>query len=352
VPARGLALRLRAGWFAGASVPLAAPARGRQDCRRQTGVRRQLSRCEAETRQHDLGWSQIASADPMPHFQLHSPGRALLLALWSGVVCVRGGAQAVQIEPAAIVVSSAARISQVTVTNPHPTAVLVRVEARYGYPITDDRGVVRVRYVENPDTVGESAVGFLRFSPHRFRLAPGTSKVVRFAASAPPHLTSGEYWARVEFLSGGDDGIDEAMADSATATARETFWSQTFLPVYFRSGGVVTGAFINGLTAQLRDDTITVSTSITRRGTAALLGLATLDVTDAEGNLLERFSHELAVFHELAPVWRVPLSAELAVRAAGGSVVLRVSDAYPALPTPMVVPFAMVQRRVGVEQRR
>jgi P pilus assembly chaperone PapD len=288
----------------------------------------------------------------MHHVSVQPTFRALLLTICSAGALTRSAAQSVQIEPAALVVSDAARIGLVTVTNPHRTSVLVRVEARYGYPTTDSRGMIRMHYIENPDTVGESAVGFLHFSPHRFRLAPGASKMVRIAVTAPQALQSGEYWARVEFLSGDDDGIDEAMVDSATASARETFWSQMFLPVYFRAGSVATGAFITALSAQLRDDTITVSTSITRRGTAALLGLATLDVTDADGNVLERVSRELAVFHELAPVWRVPLTAELAARASGGSVMLRVSDAYPAQPAPMIVPFAMVQRRVRVDRQR
>jgi hypothetical protein len=288
----------------------------------------------------------------MPHLSSHCTFHSLVLAACTCCALTCGVAQSVRIEPSAMIVTEATRVGQVTVTNPHETSVLVRVEARYGYPMTDRAGAIRMRYVENPDTVGESAVGFLRFSPHRFRLAPGASKSVRFAVASPRDLASGEYWARVEFLSGSDDGIDDAMVDSATVSARETFWSQTFLPVYFRRGSVATGAFINGLSAQLRGDTITVSTSITRRGTAALLGLVTLDVNDADGNLLERVSRELTVFHELAPVWRLPLSAENSARATGGSVVLRVSDEYPALPTPMIVPFAMVQRRVGVEGRR
>jgi hypothetical protein len=282
----------------------------------------------------------------------HARFRLLLFVAWNGCALARGTAQRVHIDPAAIVVTEASRLGSVTVTNPHATSVLVRVEARYGYPTTDRYGAIRMRYIENPDTVGESAVGFLRFSPHRFRLAPGTSKTVRFAVATPPALQSGEYWARVEFLSGDDDGVDDAMVDSATVHARETLWSQTFLPVYLRRGHVATGANISGLSAHLHDDTLTVSSIITRRGTAALLGLATLDVTDSAGNLLERFSRELAVFHELAPVWRVALSAENLARANGGSVVLRLSDAYPALPGSMVVPFAMVQRQVELRVRQ
>jgi P pilus assembly chaperone PapD len=272
-----------------------------------------------------------------------------VLLTYSLTMAHLAAAQSVVIAPNVVMVTEPSRTAQVTVLNPTSDLMEVRVSASFGYPVTDARGETTMHFVAEPDTVVGSAVSFIRFSPHRFRLQPGETKLVRFAATPPTDLDAGEYWARVSFVA------RRVRLASAVAVAPDEFAKagyrlqiETVIPLFFRTGNVFTSARISAFSAQLVGDTVAVRTEFVRRGSAAFLGLVTLSFADSAGVVLHTASRPLAVYHELTPVWRVPVGALIARRVRGGSVQLRISDERKDLPAGVVMPFPAMVRRVGV----
>ncbi len=272
-----------------------------------------------------------------------------VLLAYSHTMAHLAAAQSVVIAPNVVMVTEPSRTAQVTVLNPTNELMEVRVSARFGYPVTDTRGETTMHFVVEPDTVVGSAVSFIRFSPHRFRLQPGETKLVRFAATPPTDLDAGEYWARVSFLARRVRVAGSApIAPDDFAKAGYRLQVETVLPLFFRTGAVHTTALIGAMSAELVGDTVAVHTSFSRRGSAAFLGLVTLSFADSAGVVLHTASRPLAVYHELAPVWRVALSVANAKRIRGGSVQLRISDQREDLPAGVVMPFVAMVRRAGV----
>jgi hypothetical protein len=95
-------------------------------------------------------------------------------------------AQSVMIAPGSLVLSDTQRSGEITVANTEARTVTYRVEP----------ALFRMRadgFLDEVDTLEQSAAALLRFAPRQFDLDPGAAQVVRVAFRAPAGLPQGEY---------------------------------------------------------------------------------------------------------------------------------------------------------------
>jgi hypothetical protein len=216
-------------------------------------------------------------------------------------------AQGVLIAPQAIIVNESSG-GTLTIINPARGRVEIALSTLYGYPVTDERGALRLRTFEAVDDTMPSAAGWITAYPRRFTLDEGQRQTVRLVVSAPGSVAPGEYWARLVVSSkGAVAATPVAVADtSAPVSMSLNLEVRSVLPVLYRRGAVATGLTIDAVQTGLERDSLAVVPTFQRQGNAAWVGTVGLILRDAANAEVRRLDMPLAVYYQLAPRFALP----------------------------------------------
>lgn len=250
-------------------------------------------------------------------------------------------AQATSVAPQVIHVTDRTPSGAITVLNQNEVPLDVRIGLRYGDLVTDSStGATTVRILDDSVAPANSAVPLIRFSPVRFRLAPGATQIVRIVALSRAALADGEYWARMSITSRRDERPTTGTTTNPGVAGEISLQVQTVIPVYFRKGPVRTG-LTAAITSAVRSPSgVELSLRFDRTGNGAAVGALQLDALDANGTVLASETRQLAVYHALTP--RVSLPVPAAVLARVQQVRVTVTSRRPDLPEGFVLPFTPV----------
>ena len=213
-------------------------------------------------------------------------GRRLLFAM-AVLLCVLANAatsDAVVVAPHALYLDHQSRSGVFYVHNPGDTPVEIEVELVFGYPVSDDQGVVRIAYFPDRDPDALSAARFVRALPRRALVPPGRRQAIRLLAQPPPGLPDGEYWSRILVTARSTELETEALDGQENLQVGLRTATRVVTSLAYRKGPLQTGVDVDGFDTRLVDDHLVVDVDMERLGEAAYLGRLEVILRDSEGN--------------------------------------------------------------------
>ena len=251
--------------------------------------------------------------------------------------------EAVYVSPTAVFMDERSGAAQVTIGNSGDSPEEATVELRFGFPDADSAGTPYIRFVDDPGTTFPSAADWIRAFPQRVRLEPHSQQVVRLLARPPENLPDGEYWSRM-IVAGRGASLVVTGADSGVH-AGVNLEIRLVTSVTYRKGKVSTGVAVRDLTAEVEGDSLTLWAHLDRKGNAAYLGTADVELATAGGAMVHRWSSALSVYTPM----RRRFSFKLDSLASGDyRVRLRIRADRPDLPANRVLPAPTVADSVAV----
>ncbi len=214
---------------------------------------------------------------------------------------VPAAAQAILVAPQGVVLSNRERSGSVELYNPSTRAAEVSIRAVYGHPTTTAEGDLTLAIVEQPDSTQPSAAGFVDAFPRRLVLQPNQRQTVRLLARPPAGLPDGEYWARLIIAARDAAPATAPASDSAGMSVGLTLEVRTIIAVNFRNGVQHTGVQLGDLAARATADSLVLRAPMQRTGTAAWIGMTTVRLTNARGDVLATQAMQTAVYQSITP---------------------------------------------------
>jgi hypothetical protein len=253
---------------------------------------------------------------------------------------------AVLVSPHAVFIDARSKTGQVTLVNRGTSAEEVRLEAKFGYPVTDSAGNISVRMFDAPPPDQPSAAGWLRIFPQRVVVQPGERQVVRLLAQPPADLPEGEYWSRLIITSQGAQV--PVQGTDTTVRAGVSLIVSTVISVTYRNGRVQTGVRLDDFRAEDNGDSLIAWVGLTRQGNAAYLGTTWIRLRDASGRVVKEWDTPTAVYYSVHRRYAFPLDS---VPPGSYTADLDVTTARADLDSRYILPAAPIQQGVAVEVR-
>jgi hypothetical protein len=207
-------------------------------------------------------------------------------------------AQAAMVAPHAVFMDHRTRSGVFYIHNPGTEPIEAEIELRYGYPVSDENGRVRVALVENPGAAAPSAAAWIRALPRRVVVPAGQRQAIRLLARPPAGLPDGEYWSRI-IVTASEQAPATAVDGAGQIQVGLRMATRTIISLSYRKGAVHTGVQLRGFDAIHLGDSLLVGVKMTRDGNAAYLGRLQLDLIDGDGNAVYRWDHSVAVYFDL-----------------------------------------------------
>jgi P pilus assembly chaperone PapD len=251
--------------------------------------------------------------------------------------------EAIYVTPTAVFMDERSQSAQVTIGNSGDTPEEATVELRFGFPDVDSAGTPYIRFVDDPGAAFPSATDWIRAFPQRVHLEPRSQQIVRLLARPPASLPDGEYWTRM-IVTGSGAPLRAAGADSVVR-AGVSLVIRLVTSVTYRKGSVSTGVVLRNLSAEAEGDSLTVWAHMDRQGNAAYLGTSDIELVDAAGATVRRWSTGLAVY---VPVRRRFSYALDSIAPGDYRVRFRLRAQRPDLPADRVLPASTVTDSVAV----
>lgn len=212
--------------------------------------------------------------------------------------------QSVSVSPLAVYLDHRSRSGQLTLFNPGTRPEEIRIDFAFGYPRTDEKGLVTVPLSETAPPGEPSAVPWLSAFPQRLRLQPGQQQTVRILARPPADLPEGEYWARARIhAEGGQPPLESREGDVGIQIALNTV---VVVAVNYRNGSMQTGVTMHEADAWARNDTTFHEVRVERTGNAAFLGRLLIELLDERGEVLDAAEEVLPVYREMHRRFMMP----------------------------------------------
>ncbi|HYW50306.1 MAG TPA: hypothetical protein VE861_06860 [Gemmatimonadaceae bacterium] len=210
-------------------------------------------------------------------------------------------AQAILVAPQGVVLTNRERSGSVELYNPSTRAAEISIRAVYGHPTTTAEGDLTLAIVEQPDSTQPSAAGFVDAFPRRLVLQPNQRQTVRLLARPPVGLPDGEYWARLIIAAKEAAPAAAPSSDSSGMSVGLTLEVRTIIAVNFRNGVQRTGVQLGELAASTTADSLVLRAPMQRTGTAAWIGMTTVRLTNARGDVIATRAMQTAVYQSITP---------------------------------------------------
>lgn len=215
----------------------------------------------------------------------------------------------VVVAPPMLFLGDGERVGSFYVTNGSETSQEVVIGFRFGYPVSDSAGTLRMEYADSAAAERFGMTSWVRAFPKRFVLPAGEQQVVRMVASPPPGLPERTYWTRVVTTSTPRAELVDTLAEGVSA--RVVFRLEQITTVLYTRGAVETGVAL-GVPAARADASVVVDVPLARRGGAPFFGTVEVAVRDASGAVVGRTSVATAVYFDLLEREVVELDGALA----------------------------------------
>lgn len=251
--------------------------------------------------------------------------------------------EAIYVTPTAVFMDEHTPSAQVTIGNSGDTPEEATIELKFGFPDVDSGGTPYIRFVDDPGSAFPSATDWVRAFPQRVHLEPRSQQVVRLLARPPADLPEGEYWTRM-IVTGSGAPVTVSGADTVVR-AGVNLVIRLVTSVTYRKGSVSTGVGLRALSAEAEGDSLTVWAHMDRQGNAAYLGTADIELLDAGGARVRRWSTGLGVYVPVRRRFSYPLDS---IAPGDYLVRFRLRAERPDLPADRVLPAPTVTDSVPV----
>ncbi|SRR5690606_18123216 len=101
------------------------------------------------------------------------------------------------ISPYVVYTDHKTKSATLIVTNNSSEIQEVAVSTKFGYPISDKDGNIKMEYPDSTNKNSQDVTKYVKVFPKKFYLEPGEQQTVRLSVKAPVDLTIGTYWTRI-----------------------------------------------------------------------------------------------------------------------------------------------------------
>jgi P pilus assembly chaperone PapD len=238
---------------------------------------------------------------------LRRVGGILLLALLLPAIDTLAG---VLVAPTVVFLSDKNRTGRLTIQNPGDKPQEVSIHFSFGIPTSDSAGNIQVALQDSLVDDPNSCMGWVRAFPRRLTLAPGSSQVVRFVATPPDTLATGEYWARVVVKSqDAETNTPQALKEGEIST-KLNMVMQTAIMMKFRNGELYSELELTSVEATDKGDNVDILVDMASKGTASYVGLLFCRLLDANNKEMGVSRIHLAVYRQLRRQVTLPVPPE------------------------------------------
>jgi len=214
----------------------------------------------------------------------------------------------VLVAPTSLILSDHKKTGRLTVQNPSDKPKEISIDFKFGMPISDSLGNVKISLSDSTVTDDKSAVGWIRAFPRKIILAPNASQVIRFVAHPPKDLEDGEYWARVMVKSQEGETNIPVPSEDDKITTKLNMIMQTAIALKYRTGNLMSKLDVEYSKATLIDTTVSMLIDMVNHGNVSYIGVLQCRLVDADGKIISRDQIDLAVYRELRRNMRLPLT--------------------------------------------
>lgn len=210
----------------------------------------------------------------------------ITLLLLISLMSIRPGLMHAQvsISPTLVTLKDDQPMRTLTLTNTTATALEVSIDAAFGYPVTNQNGVIGMEYGDGVREQQFALDPHLRFFPRRFVLQPGERQLVRIQLLPETTLgTNQMYWTRLRISS--NEVETDADLTSDLVVSRIRYRIQQNIGVFLHNGEVFTGVHRSGNVQLIRNesDIPMLLIPFEQVGNAPFMGQYTYSLTDASG---------------------------------------------------------------------
>jgi hypothetical protein len=245
--------------------------------------------------------------EPMKRIRLPQTAARALAAAVLLLAGTAARAAAVTVSPTALFIDSRSPTGTLTLYNGGTLPEEIEVSFGFGYPVSDENGVVRVEIQDSAATGEPSVAPYLRAFPRRLVLQPGQRQTLRVMVQAPASLAGGEYWGRVLVRSrGGQPPIEQTQGEVRVALSLETVVATA---VMFRKGPVETGVAVRAADARVEGGNVQLTLDLERQGSAAWLGRVAARLVAPDGTVAGEAEDAVALYRTLRRRFLIPVPA-------------------------------------------
>ncbi len=221
--------------------------------------------------------------------------RQLTFILGILILTITSAQASISVSPVAVYLTHVSRTGDITVRNTTDGPLLIKLDLKFGYPVSDSVGNVTM-YLTSDSTYNErSSVPWMYLYPRRFMLYPRQMRTVRIIARPPSNLPDGEYWCRVEVTSEKSVSADSlARRKSATASVDINF--SVVVPIIYRKGTVSPDASLLRTSYSQTDKSVDFLVDAQPTTQAAYIGNLICQVLTNDGRLVAEKKVEIALY--------------------------------------------------------
>ncbi|NQV49650.1 MAG: hypothetical protein HQ507_04100 [Candidatus Marinimicrobia bacterium] len=192
----------------------------------------------------------------------------------------------VTISPMSLFLDSKKRFETVLIMNTTTEPQEVKLKWQFGYPITDDQGIISMVYDDSLNQAKYSAADWIRGFPKNFVLQPGARQTIRVTIKAPRGLEDGTYWSRLVTNSSAlSKDVGETVVEGIQTQINFQFNQIT--SVFYKHGAVTTGLELTEITNNLEDMNLVVLVDLKKKGNSPFLGTMESKIYDASGEVVK-----------------------------------------------------------------
>lgn len=194
------------------------------------------------------------------------------------------GAAQISISPTILFVHEDQPHSRLTLRNTGASAQEVTITSRFGYPESDENGVLTMNYDNHKMEARHGLNEHLRIFPRRFVLQPGEFQRVRVQVSPMDARAEGLYWTRLNITSSEIvPDIDTPVVEEGIGT-RISYRIRQNIGIFFHRGEVRTALILDDLQVQRDGEALFLEMRLSSGGNSPFLGSMRARLLDGSGN--------------------------------------------------------------------
>lgn len=187
----------------------------------------------------------------------------------------------VLVAPVQLFLGQKAPMGTFYVYNQSKQAQEVSLSFRFGYPVTDEYGALRMVYGDTLSLRARSMQDWVRAFPRQFVLAPGERQEVRITTRAPRDLPDGLYWTRLATASAPQAAPVDTTAPGVNANI--TFRLEQVTTVLYAAGSASTALLADTPRVRVDSSAISLLARLAPGGNSPFFGTGSVRILNERG---------------------------------------------------------------------
>ena len=200
----------------------------------------------------------------------------------------------ITVSPPVVFMNSKNSFGTFLVENKTSEAQEVSIKFRFGYPVSDSVGTLSMQYNDFIAETQHSLVSWIKGSPRKFFLPPGTQQIIRLNTQPPPDLSDGMYWSRI--ITSAQPQAKRIDTVRSGITTQINFVFEQITTVLYSKGSLNTDLDITNPFIVEDSANINLVWTTVKKGNAPYFGTAEVKLFDENGSVVDETVETLGIY--------------------------------------------------------